>query len=38
MDVDGATAPHRRDLASVLVTTGTGDPLLSVRRTSPDGP
>lgn len=33
MDVDGATALHRRDLASVLVTTGSGDPLLSVTRT-----
>lgn len=33
MDVDGATALHRRDLASVLVTTGTGDPLLTVKRT-----
>ena len=33
MDVVGATALHGRDLASVLVTTGTGAPLLSLQRT-----
>lgn len=33
MDVDGATALHDRSLTSVVVTTGTGVPLLTVQRT-----